>query len=119
MLAGPGFPPLQSVSNQDVSAAAPWPMLLLLAFAIGVFLGALLGSRISSSPSDGRSGRGGHWGGPPRGSRERPAPTGGEGEPSWISEIERFLAEERPLAIDRATQRASRSGGGNRETSHS
>ncbi len=113
----PVFPPLPSVSNPDASGAAHWPMLLLLAFAIGVVLGAWLGSRISSSPSDGRSGWGGRGGGPPRGSPERPGPIGGEGEPSWISEIERFLAEQRPLAIDRAGRRRSRSKG-NRETSY-
>jgi len=100
----PVFPPLPSVSNPDASAAAHWAMLLLLAFAVGVVLGAWLGSRVSSSPSDGRSGRGGGWGGPPAGSPEPPDPIGWEGEPSWIDEIDRFLAEQIALPVDGASQ---------------
>jgi hypothetical protein len=105
---GAGIPPvsqhLPSVSNPDASAASHWPMLLLLAFAIGVVLGVWLGSRVSASPSDGRSGWGGGWGGPPPGSPEPPDPIGWEGEPSWIDEIERFLAEQTALPVDGASR---------------
>jgi hypothetical protein len=99
----PVSPPLSSVSNPDASAAAHWAMLLLLAFTIGVVLGAWLASRVPSSPSDGRSGWWG-WGGPPPRSPEPPDPIGWEGEPSWIDEIERFLAEQSALPVDGASQ---------------
>lgn len=105
---GAGLPPvsqpLPSVSNPGASATALWLMLLLVAFAIGVVLGAWLGSRVSASPSDGRSGWGGGWGGPPPGSPEPPDPIGWEGEPSWIDEIQRYLAEQSALPLDGASQ---------------
>lgn len=100
----PVFPPLPSVSNPDAAAAAHWPMLLLIAFAMGVVLGVWLGSQVSASPSDGRSGWGWGRGGPPPGSPEPPDPIGWEGEPSWIDEIERFLAEQSALPVDGASQ---------------
>lgn len=90
-----------------VVVVSMWPAALMAAFSLGVLLGAWFASRASVSPSGGGPG----WGGPPGGRLDPPGPMGdGAGQPSWIDEVERFLASlpyERLACGTRASPRSS------------